>query len=159
MLQDCGVPGIRLRGFRKHDLVQLYELDQLCFPADIAYSMSDLRYFLNNARCFSLVAEGPKATVAGFTIVERVRRRGKMTGHIVTIDVGPWMRRKGLGRLLLGAAEEQLKREGAALLTLEVAEDNLGAQAFYHQSGFTDTGRIPDYYAGRLDAQVMEKSI
>jgi ribosomal-protein-alanine N-acetyltransferase len=105
------------------------------------------------------VAEAPGERLAGFTIIERVRRGGRMTGHIVTIDVALEMRRQGVGRILLEAAEEQLKREGAVLLTLEVAEDNAAARSFYHQLGFADTGRIPDYYAGRLDAQVMEKSI
>ena len=137
----------------------LYELDQCCFAQDIAYSMADLKYFLTSARSLCWVAEAAGERLAGFTIVERVRRRGSMTGHIVTIDVDREMRRQGVGRILLEAVEKRLKKEGAALLTLEVAEDNTAAQSFYHRLGFADTGRIPDYYAGRLDAQVMEKSI
>lgn len=152
-------PPIRLRGFRKHDLPELHQLDQRCFAQDIAYSIADLKYFLANTRCFCWVAEAPDERLAGFTIVERIRRGGRMTGHIVTIDVDREMRRQGVGRVLLEAAEEQLKREGAVLLTLEVAEDNAAARSFYHQFGFAEAGRIPDYYAGRLDAQIMEKSI
>ncbi len=153
------MPVIRLRGFRKQDLAGLYQLDQRCFAPDIAYSISDLKYFLSSPRCFCRVAETPGESLAGFTIVERVRRRGNMTGHIVTIDVNREMRRRGVGRLLLEAAEEQLRKEGAVLLSLEVAEDNVGAQAFYCRLGFINTGRIPGYYAGRLDAKVMEKTI
>ena len=152
-------PAMRLRGFRKADLPRLHELDQRCFARDIAYSTADLKYFLTSPRCTCWVAEAPGGILAGFIIIERVRRDGSMRGHIVTIDVESDKRRQGLGRLLLGAAEERLKREGAVLITLEVAEDNVQAQAFYRRVGFNQTGRIPKYYAGRLDAQVMEKPI
>jgi [ribosomal protein S18]-alanine N-acetyltransferase len=155
----CAARRVRVRSFRKHDLLRLYQLDQNCFAPDIAYSMADLKYFLCSARCSSWVAEAPRETVAGFIIVERSRQEGNMTGHLVTIDVEPQMRRQGVGCLLLNAAEEQLKTEGVSLMTLEVAEDNVGAQAFYRRQGFADAGVIPQYYAGRLDAQVMKKQI
>ncbi|HEV2272589.1 MAG TPA: N-acetyltransferase [Acidobacteriaceae bacterium] len=152
-------PEIRVRAYRRHDLPRLYELDQSCFPPDIAYSRADLRYFLASPRCFCWVAESPSDSVAGFIIVERVRRSGSMTGHIVTIDVGAQMRRQGVGRLLMETAEEQLTREGAILMSLEVAEDNLPAQVFYRRLGFAEVGRIPKYYAARQDARVMEKRL
>lgn len=150
---------ILLRSFRKHDLPRLFELDQSCFPPDIAYSMADLRYFLSTPRSLSWIAESEDGLVAGFLIVERVRREGAMTGHIITIDVEQGARRQGVGGRLLGAAEARLREEGISRLTLEVAEDNASALAFYHRFGFTPIGHIPDYYAGRLAAQVMEKAL
>jgi [ribosomal protein S18]-alanine N-acetyltransferase len=155
---------IRLRSFRKHDLPRLYELDQACFAQGIAYSMADLRYFLANPRSLALVAEdalqdGAGERLAGFIIVERLRRRGEMAGHIITIDVERGMRRQGVGSLLLVGAEARLKEEGIARLGLEVAEDNSGAQAFYRRFGFTAVGHIPNYYAGGLTALVMEKPL
>lgn len=150
---------IRLRGFRKQDLPRLYELDQACFASGIAYSTADLRYFLANPRSFCFLAEDDADHLAGFILVERLRRSGVMTGHVITIDVDPGMRRQGVGSVLLKAAEARLREEGIAQFLLEVAVDNSAAQAFYRRFGFTAIGYIPNYYAGKLAAQVMQKDL
>jgi ribosomal protein S18 acetylase RimI-like enzyme len=154
---------IRLRSFQKGDLAHLHRLDRICFPPGISYSMAELKYFLVSRRCSCWIAEDtaedPKLKLKGFIIVERLRRAVEMRGHIVTIDVCPRTRRHGVGKLLIQAAEEQMKREGANLLTLEVAVDNGVARAFYVRMGFSRIGRIPDYYPGKLDADVMAKVI
>ena len=164
----------RLRSFVKGDLDQLHELDRMCFPPGISYSIAELRYFLVSPRCLCWIAEGDAEqggvelggagsaglpVFLGFLIVERQRRAGGMSGHIITIDVRPEARRHGVGKLLMQSAEAQMKREGANRLVLEVAVDNNAAMAFYGRMGFFRTARIPEYYPGRLDAEVMEKAI
>jgi [ribosomal protein S18]-alanine N-acetyltransferase len=150
---------IRLRAFRNSDLDRLYELDQACFAHDIAYSRAELKYFLAKPACTCWVAETEGGRLVGFLILDRVRRSGRPAGHIVTIDVAPEIRRQGVGQLLLQAVEAELRGEGVSLLLLEVAEDNADARAFYHRFGFQETGRIPGYYAGRLNALVMERPL
>lgn len=120
--------------------------------------MADLRYFLSTPRSLSWIAEGD-GVVVGFLIVERARRGSAMTGHIITIDVERSARRRGVGSLLLAAAEARLREEGISKLTLEVAVDNATALAFYDRFGFTAVGHIPNYYAGRVAARVMEKAL
>ena len=56
-------------------------------------------------------------------------------------------------------AEEQMKQEGAGLMSLEVAEDNAVARQFYRSLGFVTRGKIAKYYGGKVDAEVMEKEI
>ena len=56
-------------------------------------------------------------------------------------------------------AEEQMKQEGAGVMSLEVAENNPAAQQFYRSLGFVTRGRIAKYYGGKVDAEVMEKVI
>jgi ribosomal-protein-alanine N-acetyltransferase len=148
-----------IRGFQRRDLAGLHQLDQICFPAEIAYSKSELKYFLAHPRCSCWVAEQGNHGPAGFIIVERTRRTGLPAGHIVTLDVDPAERRRGLGTLLMHTAEEEMKREGVTLMSLEVAENNTAAQSFYRGLGFACSGRIAKYYGGRIDAEVMEKSI
>jgi ribosomal protein S18 acetylase RimI-like enzyme len=148
---------IRLRPYRASDLRDLHRLDQACFPRDIAYSKFELEYFLANPRSTCWVVEAEDGSLTGFLILERIRRRGIAAGHIVTIDVAETMRRRGVGRLLMEEAETETKRQGAGLLMLEVAEDNVTAQSFYRNLGFAEVGRIAGYYAGRLDASVLEK--
>ena len=45
-------------------------------------------------------------------------------------------RGRGLGRALLGRAEEHARREGATLLRIAVLARNAGAVALYESSGF-----------------------
>ena len=150
---------IRLRGFRRRDLAALHQLDGVCFPPEIAYSRAELQYFLTRPNCCCWIAEQPENKLGGFVIVERASRGGRLSGHIVTLDVDPAERRRGLGTLLLNAVEEQMKQEGVAVMNLEVAEDNEPARRFYRSLGFVASGRIAKYYGGRVDAEVMEKVI
>ncbi len=152
---------IRLRGFQEGDLVKLHQLDQVCFSREIAYTRAELLYFLDHPKCSCWIAESeePDTRLSGFVIVERATRKKRLTGHIITLDVDPGDRRRGLGTLLMHTAEEQMKHEGIEVMSLEVAENNAAAQQFYRRLGFVASGRIPKFYGGRVDAEVMEKTI
>jgi ribosomal-protein-alanine N-acetyltransferase len=150
---------IRLRSFQMRDLAALHQLDQVCFPREIAYSRAELQYFLTHPKCSCWIAEQSDDKLAGFVIFERSKRHGRRAGHIVTLDIDPEERRRGLGTLLMHTAEEQVRQEGAGVLTLEVAENNPAAQQFYRSLGFVTRGRIAKYYGGMVDAEVMEKVI
>jgi len=150
---------IRLRSFQSRDLAALHQLDHACFPQGIAYSKAELQHFLTHPNCCCWIAEQPESKLAGFVIIERASRNGRPAGHIVTLDVDPAERRRGLGTLLMQTAEEQMKQEGAGMMSLEVAENNAAARQFYRGLGFVTRGRIAKYYGGRVDAEVMEKPI
>ena len=150
---------IQLRSCEPRDLAALHKLDHACFPQGIAYSKAELQYFLTHPRCSCWIAEQPESKLAGFVIIERAHLNGRPAGHIVTLDVDPAERRRGLGTLLMQTAEEQLKQEGTGVMSLEVAQDNTAARRFYCGLGFVTRGRIAKYYGGRVDAEVMEKSI
>ena len=150
---------IRLRSFQMRDLAALHQLDQVCFPREIAYSRAELQYFLTHPKCSCWIAEQSDDKLAGFVIFERSKRHGRRAGHIVTLDIDPEERRRGLGTLLMHTAEEQMRLEGAGVLSLEVAENNPAAQQFYRSLGFVTRGRIAKYYGGMVDAEVMEKVI
>jgi ribosomal-protein-alanine N-acetyltransferase len=152
---------IRLRGFQEGDLARLHQLDQVCFPREIAFSRVELLYFLSHPKCSCWIAESqePQTRLSGFVIIERASRSKRLTGHIITLDVDPRDRRSGLGTLLMHTAEEQMKHEGVEMMSLEVAENNAAAQQFYRSLGFVTNGRIAKYYGGRVDAEVMEKAI
>ena len=148
-----------IRGFHRRDLVGLHQLDQVCFPVEIAYSKTELKYFLTHPRCSCWIAEQTNHGLSGFIIIERTRRSGRPAGHIVTLDVDPAERRRGFGTLLMNTAEEQMRQEGVTLMSLEVAENSTAAQSFYRSLGFVCSGRIAKYYGGVIDAEVMEKVI
>jgi [ribosomal protein S18]-alanine N-acetyltransferase len=147
-----------LRNVAGTDLEMLFELDQICFPAGIAYSVAEIRSLLTSLRTTGLVAEEDEA-IAGFVLAQTVRGRGGYGGHIVTIDVAPEFRRRGVGQVLMQQIEEQMWKAGAEWMRLEVAVDNHGALTFYEQLGFSKIGSIRGYYQGNLDAVVMEKTL
>jgi ribosomal protein S18 acetylase RimI-like enzyme len=150
---------VRLRSFLPKDLPAMHSLDQACFRAGISYSLDELHYFLTHPSSFSIVAESDTERCAGFCIVERMRRRGLLLGHIITIDVQPYLRRQGIGGILMQALEERLSVLKAARCVLEVATDDAGAQEFYASRGYLVTGRLHNYYMGSLDGLVMEKEL
>ena len=150
---------IQLRSFETRDLPGLHQLDQVCFARGIAYSKAELQYFLTHPRCSCWIAERPDNRLLGFVIIERASLRECPAGHIVTLDVDSAARRNGVGTLLMQTAEEQMKHEGAAWMTLEVAENNTAARQFYRKLGFVARGKIAKYYGGTIDAEVMEKAI
>jgi [ribosomal protein S18]-alanine N-acetyltransferase len=141
------------------DLDALFALDHECFRPGIAYSRADLRYYLSHPRAFSILAEDTVKSILGFVIVESYLEEGKRIGHVITIDVAPAARRRGLGRMLMEAMLDRLRDAGSVTIRLEVAIDNVDAQAFYQKLGFVRTGRIRAFYLGRLDALVMEKPL
>lgn len=149
---------IRIRPAVREDLDALFALDQVCFRPGIAYSKTELRYFLFHIRSLSVVAESERG-IAGFAIVEFVLEKGQRIGHIVTIDVAPAERRRGVGRVLMEALLGYCREAEASGLRLEVAVDNAAAIAFYTLLGFAETGRIRGYYMGKLDALVMGLSL
>jgi [ribosomal protein S18]-alanine N-acetyltransferase len=149
---------IRLRDAVEADLERLFELDGICFPAGIAYPMDEFRSLLRSRRAFCIVAENDQV-LAGFAIAQNVILQRSSAGHIVTIDVAPDFRRRGIGRLLMEHIEGRLRDEGAGWLRLEVAVNNFAALSFYAGLGFERIGQILGYYHGTLDAMVMEKML
>ena len=137
----------------------MYSLDQACFRVGIAYPLEALQYFVSHPGSFSIIAESNAEKCAGFCIVEVMRRRGMVYGHIITIDVQPYLRRQGIGGILMQALEQRLLELRAKRCVLEVAIDDAGAQEFYASRGYKVTARLQAYYMGSLDALVLEKEL
>jgi [ribosomal protein S18]-alanine N-acetyltransferase len=151
---------IHLRGVETSDLDALFALDRECFRAGIAYSRSDLRYYIDHPGSISIAAEDDETkSIVAFVIAESYLEDGRRIGHIITIDVAPASRRRGLGRKLMEAVLDRLWALGACCVRLEVAVDNPEAQSFYRELGFSPTGRIRRYYLRTLDALLMEKHL
>ena len=88
-----------------------------------------------------------------------VIREGGGQAELLTLATHPDARGQGLARALLTEALPQLD---AAVLFLEVAEDNTPALALYRSLGFTPFGRRPNYYrreGGRTAALLFELTL
>lgn len=81
------------------------------------------------------------------------RPNGRHRAEVATLLVAPEVRRQGLGRRLLRAAEELAGKQGRTLLVLDTATGS-PAQALYESAGYLVSGVVPDYAAapdGRLE--------
>jgi ribosomal-protein-alanine N-acetyltransferase len=153
-VSDPGLPPT-FRDGGSADLDRLWRLDQLCFEAGIAYSLRDLRRFLAMPRAACVLAEvGP--TLCGFALAYSLPRD---LAHVVTLDVHPTFRRRGLGRRLIESVLEGSAAAGAQRVVLEVDVRNSGAITFYRKLGFRESGRLPSYYGPGLDAFEMGKAL
>jgi len=146
---------MRLRPFRPDDLQTLYEIDQACFVPGISYSHKELTAFIGHRHSQTWVAEEADQ-IAGFLIAHRKPRK---ILHIVTIDVVKVWRRRGVGSLLMDAAEQWAGDQDLRMIGLEVAQDNRAAQKFYEARGYSKVDEIERYYADGTAAWVMVKEL
>ena len=83
--------------------------------------------------------------------------------EVLTVATAPEHRRKGLARAVLAQAETAVQTLGAAVIFLEVAEDNDATRALYAQAGYAQIGRRPGYYlpkdAAPVAALVLRKAV
>jgi [ribosomal protein S18]-alanine N-acetyltransferase len=151
-------PRISFRPYTPADFETLYEIDQACYSADIAYSRPELRAYLRFPGADCLVATvqvNQRAQPIAFCLSAHQATRG----HIITIDVLEPHRRHHVGSRLLEAVENRLAESGVREVTLETATDSDSAIAFWHKHGYRTRGVWKGYYPGGRDAYAMIKSI
>ena len=146
---------MQLRPFRTDDLRTLYEIDQACFIPGISYTWEELTGFISHRRSQTWVAEDG-TNIVGFLIAQLEPRK---ILHIVTIDVVQASRRRGVGTLLMDAAERWASNNNLRMIGLETAEDNLAAHKFYAQRGYAKVDEIQEYYGDGTTAWVMVKEL
>jgi ribosomal-protein-alanine N-acetyltransferase len=66
--------------------------------------------------------------------------------EILTLCIAPPARRSGAGLLLLFAALEEMRQQGAKHVFLEVEANNTAALALYNKARFRMTGKRAGYY-------------
>jgi ribosomal-protein-alanine N-acetyltransferase len=160
-----GGVSFRTRDFRKADFETLWRIDQACFDPQLAYSRTELAFYMRRPGAFTLVAEAEGGDVPGNGSTQRrilgfivAEARGR-SGHIITIDVVAEARRGGIGSALLLAAEKRLEQAGAVVVELETPVNNAAAIRFYKEMGYFVETTVTGYYSNQMDALVMRKEL
>jgi len=147
------------------DVPTLTAIDASCFPPEDRYArglMEDIvhgKFAVDSVDRVSttLVSSQPGSReserVLGFITVAR----DKGTGLVVTLDIHPQWRRRGLGRLLLRAGETKLREWGVPRVMLTVGSRNTIAQRLYEKEGYVFMERIRHYYESGDDALALVK--
>jgi len=125
-------------------LDSLYDIEMECFEKE-AFTKQQIAYLLTDYNSISLVAK-LKGEIVGFIIGRIYVERKSLAGHILTIDVSPAHRRKGIATRLLQEIERIFKEKGVGVCHLEVREDNVAAIRLYRKSGYRIIGRLKNYY-------------
>jgi ribosomal-protein-alanine N-acetyltransferase len=143
------------------DLGRLARLHQACF--DDPWSRADLAHLLALPGGFGLLGRLFERNLVGLDGMRGVGfalcRVVRDEGELLSIGVGPAYRRRAIGSALLRESIERCRRAGAVSLFLEVATDNVTAQALYHALGFQEVGKREGYYVrpdgSRISAYTM----
>jgi ribosomal-protein-alanine N-acetyltransferase len=125
-------------------LGELYEIEKQCFEEE-AFSKQQIGYLLEDYNGVSLVARVDKE-IAGFIIGRVDLVRNRPVGHIMTIDVAPNYRRKGIAQKLLLETEAIFEAKGAKECRLEVRENNAAALGLYMKLGYEKISLLEHYY-------------
>jgi ribosomal-protein-alanine N-acetyltransferase len=132
----------------------LAALHARCFTTPRPWGEPDFAAFLQDPLAF-LLTEGDAAFLLGRAVAGEA--------ELLTLAVAPESRRLGLARKLVARFLYQSRLRAAETAFLEVAADNAPARALYAASGFTESGRRPNYYATptgqRLDAILMHRAL
>ncbi len=139
-----------MRAATAADLPELLAIEHDCFGAT-AWSGPTLLQSIGDPLQVVLVTAGVDAfgvvrVVADTADLDRIGTLTQARGH-------------GLGRAVLRSLADHAFGRGAERMLLEVAEDNSGARALYASAGFAEIHRRRGYYAGGVDALVMERGL
>lgn len=137
----------------KH-LDRLYEIEMECFTRE-AFTKQQIAQLLVNPNSVSLIAKGDNKIV-GFIIGMLSIEDNMLIGHVLTIDVSPSHRRKGVGIKLLHEIEKIFKDKQARICRLEMREDNVAALNLYRKLGYKKVAKL-EYYYGEAHGILLEK--
>jgi ribosomal-protein-alanine N-acetyltransferase len=128
-------------------LDKLYEIEGQCFNQE-AFTKRQIAYLLTDYNTIGLVAKA-NSDIAGFIISQVEIENDTLYGHIITINVAPAYRRRGIASKMLKETEEILKAKGITECHLEVREDNSAALKLYENSGYQKICRLEKYYSNK----------
>jgi ribosomal-protein-alanine N-acetyltransferase len=149
----------RFRQYRQEDLESIFRLDEVCFSEEFRFDRRSMKAFAADSDAVTLIAED-RGEVVGFVIAHVKRVNAECRAYIVTLDVAPEQRRRGLARELMAAVEPRAVAAGARRIQLHVFTGNGAAIRFYERLGYKPNRLILGYYgAAGLDAIVYEKEL
>jgi len=143
-----------MRNYRLGDWQAMHALDLVCFEPVFRFSRGAMRSFAEAPGAVTVLAEA-QGKLAGFCIAQLEDR----TGYVVTLDVAPAWRRRGLARRLMAEVESRLHSADAAEMHLHVFTGNAAAIRFYEAIGYARVGVAKNFYTQNLHALIYRKQL
>jgi ribosomal protein S18 acetylase RimI-like enzyme len=149
------VAGLNVRRATLADLPSLERLELSEFRGD-RLSRRSFRRLLDTPSACTVVAVA-EGVIVGYAMV--LLRKNSSIARLYSLLRSSAHRGRGLGRVLLLAAEQEAAARGASEMRLEVREDNGAARRLYEGCGYVVSARTADYYQDHADALRMRKSL
>ena len=137
-------------------LDKFYEIEKQCFERE-AFTKQQIAYLLTDYNAIGLTAR-INGEIAGFIIGRIDIGKNETSCHILTIDVLPSHRRKGIAQRLLLEIETIFKERGIKECRLEVREGNVAASNLYQKFGYKKVGKLEKYY-GNAHGLYLKKAL
>ena len=100
-----------------------------------------------------MIIEYAEEQIVGFMIYELHKNRL----HILNFAVRPNFRRQGVGSKMINELSKKLSHQRRNKISVEIRETNLGAQHFFHNSGFKAVSILRNFYDDTdEDAHLMQ---
>jgi ribosomal protein S18 acetylase RimI-like enzyme len=146
---------VYLRPATVKDLEEIIGIERSSFKEQ-SYRKELIEKLLSDREFHNVIVEKGDEKVGYATFFEGAR--GKRA-RLVTIAVMPDFRNHGLAKAMLVFLEQEMKKMGLHIVSLEVGISNVPATNLYLSLGYRIEDTIPDYYGEGKDAFYMEKSI
>jgi ribosomal-protein-alanine N-acetyltransferase len=143
---------LSIRDYKCDEALRLHQIDQVCFPSDIAFSRGELLFYLNHPKSITLVAERA-GRIMGFVLG---RILPDHLAHVLTLDVLPEARRQRIGTHLMDSLHGEFRSRAISRVLLEVSISNEAARRLYEALQYRSVEILRGYYNGREDACRME---
>lgn len=130
---------IAVRALLARDVASVLNIEKLSYANP--WTADDLRRVLKRKHCSAFVAIINQQTV-GYVVLEALPR----TLQVLNMAVHPHVRRRGIGRKLIGWLADQLGSTDRRRIVTEVRETNLAMQLFLREVHFKAVEVLPKYY-------------
>jgi len=144
-----------IRAATLRDLDALVDIENRSFDTD-RFSRRSFRYLLTKANAETLVDE-EAGVIRGYVML--LFNVGTSMARLYSYAVHPEFRSRGLGTVLLQAAENAAREHECVTLRLEVRKDNAASMGLVEKHGYKQFGVLADYYEDHMEALRYEKSL
>ncbi len=142
---------VLLNPMTKEDIPFIAALERECFSSP--WTENGLREELENENAVFFTAK-KNGRLVGYMGMHCVLDEC----YIANVAVSIGERRQGIGRLLLGYAEEKARERDCSFISLEVRKSNGGAIALYCAEGYEKIGERKNFYSSPTEnALIMTK--
>jgi ribosomal protein S18 acetylase RimI-like enzyme len=144
-----------IRAAVSSDIPALIGIENRCFNID-RISERSFRHLLTRGHAVTLVDEH-QGNLRGYVMV--LFHRNTSIARMYSLAVNPDYRGKGIGKILIEAAEKASLARGMVSMRLEVHTNNSSAQALYRSLNYREFATVADYYEDHGDALRFEKEL
>jgi len=144
---------LKVRPASLADIPALLAIEEESFLTD-RLSPRGFRHLLTRAQADCLIASDD-GRIAGYAAV--LYRHSARVARLHSLAVAAGIRGRGIGAILLSAAERAVLLRGVPILRLAVRQDNSAAIALYQSRAYSELRTAFAYYSDGMSALTMEK--